>query len=241
VAARPKLYLVFWGRQWSNDPLHVRYAVLSFFARLHGSADRWGMLLSQYCQGLPINTVHCGNSGQHVVHPNSTPIAGVWFDDNASAPFAASPAQIAVEAARATLHFGNTSPAKNANAIYMVLSPHNTHPGNFGNGRFCAWHTGVETWIGVIPFINLPYVPDLGTGVCTTMRPAAPLDGFFSTVTHEYAESVTDLWPNRGWYRGRLDEIADVCTTRDGRQMLGGVAYDVQAIWSNATMSCRTN
>ncbi len=240
IAPRPKVYLVFWGKQWSVDPAQARNALTAFFTNLYGPADKWGMLLDQYCEGLPANTVLCGSKGQHVVHPTSTPLAATWLD-TVSAPTNASAQQIANEAAKAATHFGNDTQATNANAIYVLASPHGVRADGMPAPDACAFHSVMPTSAGQVPYVMLSYVPDLGAGACTSLRPAKLLDGYFSTVTHEYAESVTDLWADRGWWSDDGNEIADACETHDGRETLGGVSYDVQAVWSNLTMSCRTS
>ena len=216
VATKPKVYLVFWGKQWATDPAHARAALTAFFTNLYGPADKWGMILTQYCGGVPTNTVRCGSKGQHVVHPTSTPLAGTWLD-NAAAPTNASAQQLGNESAKAATHFGNTTQAKNANAIYVLASAHGTHPDGFGpNGDYCGYHSVMPTSAGQVPYINLPYVADLGAGSCTTLRPAKVLDGYFSTVTHEFAEAVTDLWLDRGWWNPPSgDEVADACEQLD--------------------------
>ena len=75
VAVKPKVYLVFWGSQWSTDPAKAKPALQAFFKGLHGSADPWGAVVDQYCQGLAVNTINCGSAGTHVQHPASTPLA----------------------------------------------------------------------------------------------------------------------------------------------------------------------
>jgi serine protease len=239
VTPHPKVYVVFWGSQWAADPDHARPALTAFFAHLYGPSDKWGMVLDQYCEGLAAHTVNCGSRGQHVVHPTSSPLGGTWLDNARQAPSRATQAQIAAEAAKAAAHFGNTTQAKNVNAIYVIASAHGTHPDGFPNSDFCAWHNVTKTSAGSLGYTNLPYVPDLGPGECTTLDPTNMLDGYFSTESHEYAESVTNIWRTRGWFDTNNDEIADLCQDLDGRETLGGVSYDVQGLWSNATMSCR--
>jgi hypothetical protein len=63
VETTPQVYLVFWGSQWSNDPASAATALQTLFSNLYGSADTWGTILDQYCEGLPSGTVTCGSAG----------------------------------------------------------------------------------------------------------------------------------------------------------------------------------
>jgi hypothetical protein len=240
VSPKPKVYIVFWGSQWSNDPASAAPALQAFFQGLYGSADTWGTILTQYCEGLPVGTTNCGDLGKHVRHPKASIFRDAWFDNAAKAPDRASVAQISAEAVKAAEHFGNTSQKPNLNAQYIVASPTGTHPDGFNQGGgFCAWHDFTASADGNIAYTNLPYVPDLGVGACTTLANAKPLDGYFSTETHEYAETVTDFWPSRGWLGGG-GEIADECVQLDAYLTLSTGTFDVQGLWSNDLGRCTT-
>ncbi len=240
VSPRPSVYLVFWGSQWSNDPAGAAAALQAFFQGLYGAADTWGTILTQYCEGLPVGTTTCGTDGRHVRHPRHGPLAGVWFDNEAAAPTQATVPQISAEAAVAAEHFGNTTQRSNLNAQYVIASPTGTHPDGFGiGGGFCAWHDYTPSVLGNLAYTNLPYVPDLGAGACTTIANPKTLDGYFSTETHEYAETVTDFWPIRGWLGGG-GEIADECVQLDTYLTLSTGTFDVQGLWSNDLNRCTT-
>jgi len=239
VSPNPKVYLVFWGSQWSSDPAGAAAALQSFFSGLNGSADNWGTIMSQYCEGVPSGTTNCGTSGIHIQHPTSSILGGVWFDNASAAPSSATSNQIGAEAGKAATHFGNTTQTPNLNAQYVIASATGTHPDNFPNSGFCAWHSSTNSANGTIAFTNLPYVPDLGVGACTTLSPANALDGYFSTETHEYAETVTDFFPSAGW-NGRGGEIGDECENLDRRITLSTGTFDVQGLWSNAANACVT-
>ncbi len=239
VSPTPVVYLVFWGKQWSSDPAQAAPALQNFFTGLHGSADTWGTILTQYCEGVRKGTKICGSSGIHVTHPANSILGGVWFDNAANAPTNATAAQIASEATAAAQHFGNTTQTPNLNAQYVIASATGTHPDGFPNTGFCAWHDFTTSSFGNLAYTNLPYVPDLGAGACTTLSPATALDGYFSTETHEYAETVTDFWPSRGWTGGN-GEIGDACVQLDARLTLSTGTFDVQGLWSNAANNCVT-
>lgn len=239
VSPNPQVYLVFWGNQWASDPAGAAPALQALFSSLYGSADTWGTILDQYCEGLKKGTTTCGSQGIHVVHPTAPVLAGVWFDNSAAEPTNATSAQIAAEAVSAATHFNNTTQASNDNAQYVIASPAGTHPDGFPSTGFCGWHDSTTSPDGRIAYTNLPYVPDLGPGACTTLANARLLDGYESTETHEYAESVTDLWPSEGWLRGG-NEIGDLCIQLDSYLTIGKNTFDVQGIWSNSADGCVT-
>ncbi|HEY1330849.1 MAG TPA: hypothetical protein VGH10_05175 [Actinomycetota bacterium] len=240
VSPTPTVYLVFWGNQWSNDPAGAEPALQAFFTGLFGSVDTWGTIMNQYCEGVPAGTKTCGTHGIHIAHPTATPLAGVWMDNAARAPGNATQAQIAAEAVAAAQHFGNTTQTSNLNSQYVIASAHGTHPDGFPNTGFCAWHDFTSSSFGNLAYTNLPYVADLGTGACTTIAGGNLLDGYFSTETHEYAESNTDLWPARGWL-GAGGEVADECIQLDSYLTLSTGTFDVQGLWSNDRNKCATH
>ncbi|HKT01130.1 MAG TPA: hypothetical protein VJT31_16520 [Rugosimonospora sp.] len=240
VTPTPRVYLVFWGSQWSRDPAGAASDLQNLFRGLDGSADNWGTIMNQYCEGVPAGTTTCGKAGIHIQHPASSPLAGTWFDNGAKAPTNASGAQIQAEAVRAAQHFGNTSQSPNLNAQYVIASASGTHPDGFPGSGFCAWHSSGSSQFGTIGFTNLPYVPDSGAGACTTLGGGRLLDGYESTETHEYAESVTDIFPAAGWNGGN-GEIGDACIDSDRRITLSTGSFDVQGLWSNDLNRCTTS
>ncbi|MER5640505.1 hypothetical protein ABT095_26595 [Kitasatospora sp. NPDC002227] len=240
VSPNPKVYLVFWGSQWSSDPAGVATDMQNMFKGLYGSQDTWGTIMNQYCEGLAKGTSTCGTGGTHINHPTSTPLAGVWFDNSAAAPGSATAAQIGAEAANAAAHFGNTTQTPNLNAQYVVLSATGTHPDGFPSSGFCAWHDKTSSAYGTLAYTNLPYVPDTGAGGCTTFTDGRLLSGIESTETHEYAETVTDFWPSIGW-NGGGGEIGDECEQMDSYVTLSTGTFDLQGLWSNSANKCVTH
>ena len=239
VEATPHVYLVLWGNQWSSstgDPDGAATALTKMFTALGG--DAWDGIMGQYCEDVPSGTITCGTAGTHISTTRDL-LAGVWSDNSKAAPSKTTTAQIAAEAVAAAAHFGNTgsNAANNLNAQYIIASASGTHPDSFPHGGYCAWHSSTSSSYGNIAYTNLPYVPDLGTGACTTLSPAQPLDGYESTETHEYAESVTDPFPSTGWLKGS-SEIGDLCVNLDSRPTINGFTFDTQGLWSNTANAC---
>jgi hypothetical protein len=273
VEVHPTVYLVFWGSQWgtastsngnltfTGDPVSAAPYLQNFLRGLFGTKDKWSTSTTQYCQGVAKGTTKCPAGSTFVNHPGTTPLAGVWADEAAAAPIQATNKQLGQEADAAAVHFGNTTPASNTSTQYVIVSPTQTHPGGFGtpSAGWCAWHdfTGAKdiaakTGVGNLAFTNLPYQtdqgPNCGQGFVNT---PGVLDGWSIVAGHEYAETVTDLWPQApigasnlssgGWFEPTGGENGDKCAwitpgTPGGAANihLSTGTFSVQSLWSNA-------
>jgi hypothetical protein len=232
---------VFWGSQWSSDPAGAAPALQNFFNGLFGPDDTWGLINTQYCEGIPSGSSKCGPGSIPIEHATSSILAGVWFDNARKAPKRASGSQIAAEAVAAATHFGNTTGASNLNSQYIIASPTHTKPDGFPS-ILCGYHNATSSVDGTVAYQNLPYVADLGAGGCTTISHPTALDGYFSTETHEFAETITDFFIPKGWFHvNTKGEIGDLCQQLDARETLSTGTFDVQGLWSNAAKGCRTS
>lgn len=113
VETAPRVFVVFWGSQWSDDPSGEVALVQSFLSSVGGSS--WLNSVTQYCQGVAPNTVYCNGDGTAAGNPKGI-LVGVWFDNGALAPSKPHQSALATEAVSAALHFGNVTPASNASA-----------------------------------------------------------------------------------------------------------------------------
>ena len=244
VATTPELYLVFWGSQWSKSDPAAAY-LTSFFKGLYGPGDDWTSVASQYCEGVPAGTIACPAGATHVGPPSGALVKGVWFDDTQLAvpvtPVVNVPEldQMAQEAVRAAAHFGNTAPASNTEAIYLIALPSKFLA--TGEGYYCGYHRSISSAYGDIAYINLPYVSDLGAGCyANAVNANGPYDGFSIIGGHEYLEAVTDMRPLDGWVDAQGSENADKCqgiTSGQGAMAdltLSTGTFAVQSTWSNA-------
>lgn len=241
VDLNPRVYLIFWGSQWTTDTLHVQAYLQNFIKGLGTAQDSWSRVTTQYCQGVAAGTVTCGTAGQHPSFSGSV-FAGTWADTAAAAPNQATAGQIAAEAVRGAQHFGNTTQAPNLSAQYVVVSPTGTHPDGFNAGAgFCAYHSSTRASLGRIAYTNMPYVHDLGRSCATNSvnsGAAGQLDGFSVVEGHEYAESVTDFFPGGGWLDSRGAENGDKCVAPKKNITLPTGTFAVQATWSNQIGGC---
>jgi PKD repeat protein len=275
TSGKPKVYLVFWGSQWgtastdangslhlSGDPRNAAPYMQAWIKGLGTNGETWSGVMTQYCDGPLVanGAVACPTGAAHVGYPTGGALAGVWYDNSATAPSSARGNQLANEAVKAAAHFGNTSPASNRYAQYIIMSPTRTHPDGFNTpgGNFCAWHSfngdttlsggAVASPYGDIAFTNMPYVSDLGSS-CGQNFVHSALDGFSLVGGHEYAETLTDQFPAGGWINNtgsvaNGEENGDECAwIRSGQGASALVAtatgsFAMQSTWSNDTNRC---
>ena len=236
-----KVYIVYWGPQWSTgfstggySSAQAQTYVQDFFGSVGGSS--WANSTTQYCQGVAGGTTQCGSAGVHPSNPTNE-LAGTWNDTRA-VPGSPTQSQIAAEASALASHFGGV----NTNADYMVFTPTGHSESGFGT-NWCAYHSSS----GNLSYAYVPYQPDAGTscgmnyvnGVNSTFGNGY-FDGFSIVGGHEYAETITDPYPNSGWLDGKSAENGDKCAWINSGQgaasniNAGGHSFAVQSLWSNA-------
>ncbi|GAA2744090.1 putative Ig domain-containing protein [Kitasatospora cinereorecta] len=271
-----KVYLVFYGTQWgtqttdangnakfSGDSAGAAGAAQQMFKGIGTGNELWSADLTQWCDGpnVAAGATSCPANANFVPYQSGGVLAGVWYDNAAASPSAASGHQLGQEAVNAAAHFGNTTAAANRDAYYVILSPHGTNPDSYQN-QYCAWHdwngdttlTGgaVNSPYGDLAFSNQPYNIDSGAG-CGVGFVNSPgtLDGWTMTLGHEWHEMMSDQNPAGGWtnhtgssYDGQ--ENSDECAWLSPGTA-GGAAnvtfgsfgtWAEQASWSNDTNSC---
>lgn len=223
VVHSPAVFLDFWGNQWDSDTNGVEQYMTSFMSGLGQSDDNWSTITSQYTD----------NSGLGPSFGGSV-LAGTWVDDSSAAPQASSQSDIAAEAVTAAQHFG----VAGDDIQIVVLSPTGTQPDGFPNAGFCAYHDVTSSGIGNVPYTNMPYVLDAGSG-CGENSVQSPLDGFSIVEGHEYAETLTDPEPPSGWVDSSGSEIGDKCAWVNLFAInLSTGSFAMQPLWSNADDGC---
>ena len=254
IEPSPRVYLVFWGRQWgtastvsgnlvlTNDTKHVAPLLQRMFRGLAGSSDHWSTSTTQYCDKVAIGRVQCGTSGRHVTHPSVSPLAGVWLDSSANAPSSPGTSSYDAAVARAAKHFGNTSAGANASVQYVLATPHGVVPPGFGS-QYCGYHdASTGTAYGDLAYVALPYVPDAGSGCGAGFvhhNAAGAIDGVTIVAGHEYAEAVTDPFPDSGWLDTSGGENGDKCAwIASGAGATVDISFStgtfpMQSLWSN--------
>ncbi|MDP9075750.1 MAG: hypothetical protein M3N98_16585 [Actinomycetota bacterium] len=272
----PQVYVIFWGAQWgsagsdgngyttlSRDIKGMAPALQAFFAGLGTAGESWSGVMTQYCEGIAAGSTSCPLAATHVGYPAGGALAAVWADNGVRAPSSPSGHQLAAEAVRAARHFGNTAFGSNRNNQYFIVSPHGSHPDGFPGSGFCAWHdyTTDSTLPGgpaglkfdPLAFTNMPYVTDAGTSCGSGFvngGGAGALDGVTIVGGHEYAETITDQYPNGGWLDSTPppngpyengDKCAWISSGLGASQNLSLATgtFAVQSTWSNDNNGCR--
>jgi len=199
--------------------------------------------LAQNMGGSPyfnINTTYYNGSNLHV--SNSVQYAGST-NDSYSHGTALSDAAIQAVVAGA---INSGAVAKDANAVYFVLTSADVTATSGFCTQYCGWHTH-----GTIGGVDIKYSfvgnPDRCPNSCAAQTTGpngnAGADGMASILAHELEEAVTDPDLN-AWYDRRGYENADKCAwtfgttyTKNGAQanmQLGTRDYLIQRNWVNA-------
>ena len=236
VETAPKVYLVTWGSQWSNDPSGEALIVENFLNGVGGS--NWLASVTQYCQGVARGTTNCGSSGTHAGNQPGI-FAGYWYDNASAAPSRPTQSQLAAEAVKAAQHFGNTNSALNASVQYVIATSHGNNMSGFGT-QWCAWHSYTTSSVGNVAYTNLPYMTDAGASCGANFNNLGAKAGITIVEGHELAETITDQFPSSGWLDSSGEENGDKCAWISSGQgasaniTLAGVSYPVQSLFSNA-------
>ena len=192
-----RVYLVLWGSQWgtqgangsgyatfSGDSAGVAPDLQAFFTGLGTGGETWSGVMTQYCNGVA--------TGHRPARPRTPSTSGI--PQAARSPECgrtprlrrrqppAATRSAPRRSGRAT-HFGNTTQASNANAQYVIVSPHGTNPDSYESGGFCAWHdyTADSTLDGG-GAVSSPTAPS-HSPTCRTSRTPEPRAGRDSSTT----------------------------------------------------------
>lgn len=234
VTGTNKVYIVFWGSQWTNnDPSGEATVLSNFFNAVGGSS--WNNSVTQYCQGVASGTVTCGSAGTHPTNPANV-LGGTWYDNAGAAPSSPTQSQMAAEAVRAAGHFSGFS--QTTAQIVVATATHNNMSG-FAT-QWCAWHSSTSYGGGYLAYTNLPYMTDGGASCGANFNGLGSKAGITIVEGHEFAETETDIYPNGGWLDSGGAENGDKCawiTSGQGASAsvsMNGASFPVQSLWSNA-------
>jgi serine protease len=238
VETAPRIYLVLWGSQWSNDPSGESQILQDFFLSIGSSS--WLNSVTQYCQGVPTGTTFCNGAGTAAGNPAGI-LAGVWYDNASAAPSHPRQSQLAAEAVRAAHYFGNTTAASNASVQYVIATAHGNNSSGFGK-QYCAYHSSTSSTVGNVAYTNLPYITDAGASCGANFNGLGPYAGITIVEGHEAGETITDQFPSTGWLDSGGAENGDKCAwITSGQGAAANVTFSttsytfpVQSLWSNA-------
>ncbi|MES2223137.1 MAG: hypothetical protein V4587_19470 [Acidobacteriota bacterium] len=238
VETAPRIYLVFWGSQWTNnDPSGEATLLQNFLSAASGSP--WLNSVTQYCQAVASGTYFCSGKGTPAGNKAGEYIS-YWYDNGSAAPSHPRQSQLAAEAVNAASHFGNTTASSNVSAQYVIATATGNSSTGFGS-QYCAYHSATSTsTAGDIAYTNLPYITDAGASCGANFNGLGPNAGITIVEGHEAAETITDQFPNGGWLDSGGAENGDKCAWISSGQgasadvSFSSGSYPVQSLWSNA-------
>lgn len=218
VQRHPRVYIIFWGPRWSTGAVHraVRTIVVKTIQALRGSS--YQHLLTQYY-----------DRAGHIT--GDVRLAGVWHDRTTPREDFIATKRGVHDAAKEVAHAVAVNGWRNSlDSQYLLLlqSPERTP----GPAVYCARNANRSLGGEVFIFSIVPWLGPGGRGCGGHSLGQA----YGSTVSHEYAEMVTDPLANawaRGDPAGHNNEIADLCYS-DAK--VRGVW--MQKIWSNRLHGC---
>ncbi len=241
VETAPRVYLVFWGSQWTtgtNPDPSGEAAILQSFMSGVGSSS-WLNSVTQYCQGVASGTIFCNGAGTPAGNQVGI-LTGVWSDSGSAAPSKPSQSQLAAEAVKAAAYFGNTASGSNASTQYVIATATGNNASGFGT-RYCAWHSSTSSTYGTVAYTNLPYITDAGASCGANFNGLGADAGITIVEGHELAETITDQFPSGGWLDSSGLENGDKCAWISSGQGAAadvtfpdGSTFPVQSLWSNA-------
>ena len=214
VQNEPRLVLVFMGKQWEND-LSLRHELEGTAESLPSSA--YQQILTQY-SGLygPISSPLAGS-----------PVIEKYYDERVIAGRVKS-SEVVQEGLEMIQRAGG---GQDTNATYAVLPAPGTAEPTSGT---CGFHEeDGGSGAGLMPGPSIAAIMDTGNVLgCDTSK----------TLTHEYAESVTDAGGD-GWNTGEggeqdigEDEIADICNSLGPGRLADGA--QVAWLWDDSKGAC---
>ncbi|HEX6547509.1 MAG TPA: fibronectin type III domain-containing protein [Candidatus Dormibacteraeota bacterium] len=238
----PIAYLVFWG-DWTSTASQVttHNFTRNFFTDVGGTS--WLHTVTQYCSGAVATAASCGTGTLPITNP-ALSFGGEW-DDTSSPSWGANATETDVANALATevqsslSHFPGLVPT---NAVIFVMPHGGAVPFGY-RSTYCGFHTAFSSGGLIYQDSLLPY--SSGDPYCWANFGSNPDSGYSIVGGHEYAEAITDPWPNVGWVNrdpalGGQGEIGDLC---DGNHLADGTvtlsnghSYPVQALFSNADL-----
>ncbi len=238
VESAPKMYIDFWGSQWTNnDPSGEAAIIESFFNGVGGSS--WNNSVTQYCENVSTGTVYCNGAGTAAGNQTGILVA-YWYDNTTAAPHRPSQSALGNEAVKAAAHFGQITSTANQNNQFFVATSHGNSASGFGS-RYCAWHSTVSSSYGTISYTNFPYITDAGASCGANFNGLGANAGITIVGGHEFGETETDPQPNTGWLDSSGYENGDKCAwIVSGYQgaaaniSLATGTFPVQSLYSNA-------
>jgi len=251
VQTTPEVVIVYWGSQWgslgtdgfpTSDGAHLASVQKAFFSSV--GDHQWVNSTRQYCAATSCTSAQYAKWAITDLVGNRT-----WLDGDTAAPSRPTQSQLAAEAVKAANYVKNTLGLTPTKYQYIIDTASGNNASGFGT-QYCAWHISTSYGSGQIAYTNMPYVPDAGSscGAGFVKTGTANVDSATQGVTivggHEWAETITDEFPNGGWLDSSGAENGDKCAWLSSGTGASHVIttsagdFAVQTLWSNANNGC---
>jgi sugar lactone lactonase YvrE len=235
VQRTPKVYVIFWGKNFETTEAgeEVRLMILQLLEGLTGSAY----------QGLLTQYFDLGGTISSTLEPITA-----YTDKSVTAPEEIDQMKLEEEI---TEVIKEQEWKVEQNAQFLLLSaPGSTYEAIFALSKGCAYHgvtVASEHVTGEIIYGFVPYQGDSPyskNGCIEVGNPSKdPIIKTSKSVSHEYADTVTDPFPGikatsawRDFTKSTLPEIADLCQLETGSELpSGGYA---QNLYDNHLHAC---
>ncbi len=251
VETAPKVYISFWGPEWSQGFVTGGYTSAQAQSYIEGffdnvGASSWNGVAGQYCQGIASGTANCGSQplANFIAIQDVMATPDVW-NDPTTVPNKPSQSNIAAAALRLAGHFGAIDP----NATYFVFTPSGKSMSGFKTS-WCAWHSSATSGGQTYAYAYMPYIPDAGSSCGMNFVNSSNngsgngyFDGFSIVGGHEFSEAETDPHPSSGWTDSSGAENGDKCAWSSASTnitLANNQKYAVQPTWSNLISGCAT-
>ena len=225
VLLHPSAVNLYWGTYWQTAAGQAEQAVLDGLAQ--GMAGTpWLGILSQYgdANGNAPDVIDGVFGGSQILATDPPSLV----QDGDIQAFVEQQLQTGVVPYGAeTVYFVYTGPG-----VTVQMSD-----GSQSCNQWCGYHNHYSGNSGDTKYSPIPHgdCPQ-GCGAPGLTVNSAGLDQSTTTMSHEFAEAVTD--PDLSAYTGgNLGEVGDPCTAAFSASW-GNASYAVQTVWSNATQSC---
>jgi hypothetical protein len=254
VGLTPRVVIVYWGSQWGSEgsPNDLAGEIPLQYNFFHAiTSNAWVNSVKQYCIGTGPTSVGATSGATSCSNPiPSFPtnlVAAQFWDTASPAPSKPTQSQLAAEALRAANQYGSLTDVQ-----FVIDTASGNNASGFGT-QYCAWHSSTTGTVAgkskTIAYTNMPYVADAGASCGAGFVNDSSVDSATQGVTivggHEWAETVSDEYPNGGWLDGSGAENGDKCAWISSGQgastvvtTTGNNHFAVQSLWSNAASGC---
>jgi len=242
VQTEPELYVIFWGPWWQTPSgQHVSGQTMNLLNSLRGSA--YADILTQYYQVT--------EQGQREYITNNWRVQGSWVDSSDPRPLGINyeeskslhPIQaIIANAVTPELLAHHITPTPNTT---VLVFPQTGKPGSSTNftseeSDCQGAHTSAYMTEADETLVSVAYVVSGETEYAATCN----INGETRAASHEWAEAISDVFPDLGWADAKEQEVGDECSSLTETFITYSLPSSrpakaaINPLWDKATESC---